>query len=90
MAAAFIDEELTLFLKARFVDEPSVVVKLMKYPGPCSALAARLDFALCLGLIRKGHVRRYPAYHWPEKQVRFMTPNVQPLTILKSLIPALN
>lgn len=51
VAAAFFDDVLGAMIRARLVDDPKKVKKLLKYPGPLSSFAARIDMSYLLGLL---------------------------------------
>jgi DNA-binding MltR family transcriptional regulator len=48
-AAAFLDEELKVFLTKTFVDEPKLVNEFIGRNGPLSNFSARIDFAFLTG-----------------------------------------
>ena len=51
MAAAFIDEQLSLLLKSYFVDDSSVVKVMFKSNGPFSSFESKIDVSYAMGLI---------------------------------------
>jgi DNA-binding MltR family transcriptional regulator len=53
VAAAYIDDSLEELLVGYFVEDKKVTERILSYPGPCSTLASRCDFAYCLGLFGK-------------------------------------